>query len=307
MSKSMSLLWAALLICMTACKKEQAAQDKKLTPVLKSESPILASVEYGTDWSGTVQIAIVDAIQTGTQPKLDIKVPDGYALIGGGAGATPLVDSSNAFLTASYPDADFTTWHAASTYHIRPREHTLFAYAIGLKVTGFTKEQLTSYMLLFSTTSRVAPHPDTFASVTNFYTLIGGGAKVNSAGNLLVHSYPSGSAWFAGSKDHIYDAPSSITAYALGIKTELLQRASLEIVRDSAASYVSSGIGATPIFIDSTWVVGCPGGAATYAGVGRMLIDIKPQIRHAAALSKDLDYPDGGTTAVYVLKIRRKR
>lgn len=310
MSKSMSLLSAALLICMTACKKEQTIKDSNPTAVttaLKSASPLLTSVEYGTDWSGTVQIAVVTTTVTGYQPQLDIAVPGGYTLIGGGAVAAPLVNESSAFLTASYPGADFTTWHAASTDHIFSYQHTLWGYAVGLKVTGFTKNDLITNMWLFSNTSRIASHPDTSVSVPNVYTLIGGGAKVDSTGNLLVYSYPYGSSWFAGSKDHDYVSPSTITAYALGIKTQLLTMANLEIVRDSVGSYTPSGIGSSSIFTDTSWVAGCPGGRTTYAAAGRMLDGIKPHVKDATADSKDLLYADGGVTSVYVLKIRRKK
>ncbi|SHN23751.1 hypothetical protein [Chitinophaga sp. CF418] len=310
MSKSMSLLWAALLICMTACKKEQAIQDSKLAPAAtarKAASPLLKSIEYGTDWSGTVQIAIVTSYTSGTNLQLDVKVPDGYALIGGGAVASPLVAASSAFLTASYPDTDFTTWHAASTDHINSYVHTLFGYAVGLKVTGLTKNDLTSNMWLFSNTSSVLPHPATAVTIENAYTLIGGGAKVESAGNLLVYSYPYGSTWFAASKDHEVSDPSAITAYALGLKTAVLNQKNLEVVRDSIANFTSGGIGTASIFVDTTWVAGAPGGRATYNGAGRMLDGIAPHIQDATVTSKDLDVSDGGTTAVYVLKIRQKR
>ncbi|MCF6407181.1 hypothetical protein L3C95_30070 [Chitinophaga filiformis] len=310
MSKSMSLLWAALLICMTACKKEQAIQDSKLSPATtarKATSPLLKSIEYGTDWSGTVQIAIVSSYVTGTELELDVKVPDGYALIGGGAVASPLVAASSAFLTAAYPDKDFTTWHAASAYHLNTYVHTLFGYAIGLKVAGMTKEELTASMWLFTNTSGIAAHPATAVTIDNDYTLIGGGARVESEGNLLVYSYPYNSTWFVASKDHEYSAPSAIEAYGLGIKTGVLEQHSLEVVRDSIANFTTNGIGTASIFTDTTWVAGSPGALATYNGAGRMLDGIAPHVQDATVTSKDLDHPDSGTTAVYILKIRKKK
>jgi len=310
MSKSMSLLWAALLICMTACKKEQAIQDSKFSPAAtarKAASPLLKSIEYGTDWSGTVQIAIVTSYTTGTDLQLDVKVPDGYALIGGGAVASPLVSTSAAFLTAAYPDLDYTTWHAASTDHMHTFVHTLYGYAIGLKVTGMTKQELTSNMWLFSNTSSVASHPATSVTIENAYTLIGGGAKVASDANLLVYSYPYGTSWFAASKDHEVSAPATITAYALGLKTAVLEQKNLEVVRDSIATVTSGGISSASIFVDTTWVAGSPGALATYKGAGRMLQGIAPHLQDATVTSKDLDVSDSGTTAVYALKIRKKK
>ena len=47
--------------------------------------------------------------------------------------------------------------------------------------------------------------------------LIGGGARVDwkEPGNLLTGSYPEGNSWVVSSKDHLFDSPAKITAYAI--------------------------------------------------------------------------------------------
>jgi hypothetical protein len=310
MTKTIGLLSAMFLFCMTACQKEQTIKKLQDNTAKKALSPLLANAPiYGTDWSGMVQIVIVTNQATGEHPQVDIKVPDGYALIGGGAVVTPQLTAPGALITASYPDADYTTWHAASKDQLVPFTHTLVGYAIGLKLTGLTKGQLTSNMWIFSATSGIAPHPDTSVGViSSDYYLIGGGAKIeygSGEGNLLVKSMPAGTMWSASGKDHGVSDPASITAYAIGIKNYISGIPALEIVQDSATVYVPGGFGTATVTMDSTWVVASAGGNAQYSGPGRMLTSILPGIRYVSVTSKDHEYPSAGTTAAYVVKMRR--
>jgi hypothetical protein len=311
MTKTIGLLPAMFLFCMTACQKEQTIKKIQDNTAKKALSPLIASPApiYGTDWSGTVQIVIVTNEATGEHPQVDIKLPDGYALIGGGAVVTPQFTAPGALITASYPDADFTTWHAASKDQLVPFTHTLVGYAIGLKLTGMTKGQLISNMWIFSATSSIAPHPDTSVGViSSDYFLIGGGAKIvygSGEGNLLVKSIPQGTMWSVSGKDHGVSDPDSITAYAIGIKNYISSFGTLEVVQDSVATYASGGFGTANVTMDSTWVVASAGGNAQYNGPGRMLTSILPGIRNVSVTSKDHEYPDSGTTTAYVVKIRR--
>jgi hypothetical protein len=165
-------------------------------------------------------------------------------------------------------------------------------------------------MTIVSSTSPTASHPNTNAFVNpGVYTVIGGGAKVNSnpEGNFLVASAPMSNAWFASSKDHDVVSPATITAYAIGIRTQFLQSIGLETILAIQSGYISGGFGAVPVKLDTTYVLTCPGAVTSYAGAGRMLDFIQPGARGAIVGSQDLIYSDSGPLLAYGLGIRRKR
>ncbi|SFD84009.1 hypothetical protein SAMN05518672_103454 [Chitinophaga sp. CF118] len=313
MTRTIGLLSVIFLFCITGCRKDQKikeALEATDSTGSKSGTPSNARVAYGTDGSGTVQIVIITQETTGAHPQTDVAVPQDYVLIGGGAVVTPeLTTGAGALLTASYPDDNLTTWHAASKDHLTSFNHTLVAYAIGLKLTGVTRDQLKSYMQVFSNTSGSGQHPTTSVSVGSGYTLIGGGAKVvySGAGNMLVKSMPLGDTWYAGSKDHDVASSAVVTSYAIGIKTAIPNFGNLEIGQESNSNFVPSGFGVVTVNIDNSWVLACPGAQAFYNNAGRMLTAIEANIRDVKVTSKDHKVYDGGTTYAYAVKIRKQQ
>ncbi|MCW3463869.1 hypothetical protein [Chitinophaga nivalis] len=313
--KKILFLFAVVCLFFMACTKEQQLKkDKSYTdqPTAAASSQA-ASIDkdvftYSSDWSGKVQIVIVSRSESGTHVFTDVTVPPDYVLIGGGAVATYPQGSYGALLTASYPDNNLSTWHAASKDHIQSASHTLTGYAIGLKLSGVTKDELKTYIQISSNTTGTAGHPNTYVSTNGGYTLIGGGAKVNWSGwgNLLTKSIPSGNSWLVGSKDHIESSPASITAYAIGIQPNIPNFGALEILQESASTYASGSQGVVTVNIDNTWVVASAGAEAQYAGLGRLLVGILPNVRSVTAISHDHLEFDGGTTYAYAVKIRKK-
>lgn len=302
-----SLLPVLLFLCLCACKKEQDIQDAP-KHALKAQSPLIKTIKYGTDWSGTVQIAIVTAEATGTNPHVNVDVPEGYALVGGGAVITPEFEAPGAFLTAAYPDANFTTWHAVSTQHLATYNHTLVGYAIGLKLTGLTKQELITNMILVTDSSEIAPHPATSSTVSDNYFLIGGGAKVtySDTPNVLVASHPSGNTWHVSSKDHIVSSPATIKSYAIGIKKFNSVYGNLDVAQAFESTYALTGFGVTDVYADNSWVVTSPGGKATYNdNWGRMLYALEPNLRSVQAVTNDIYWADSGETFAYLIKMRK--
>jgi hypothetical protein len=205
---------------------------------------------------------------------------------------------------------DFLTWHVALKDPAGPISHRFVAYSVGLKLAGFSRQDLVTDMGIFSDSSAISAHPATFASVYSVdYTMIGGGARVNDIsgnGNYLVQSIPVGNTWYVSSKDQNVSSPATINAYAVGLKTKILNTGNWEIVQESKGNSVQSGFGIASLGMDQTWVAGCPGAEATYAGNGRLLRTIKPAVRDVLVISQDYKVPDSGNTTAYTLKIRRK-
>jgi hypothetical protein len=314
MTKTISLLSAIVLLCMTACKKENETPKitaENLTALTKglTAANLLAGPIFGTDWSGTVQTIIIGQQSgTGNEVSANIQVPPGYVLVGGGVVESPGFVSPGAFITASYPDLYGNVWHVSSKAHLIPFVHSVIGYAVGLKLAGIDPHILITLMTIDSTVSAYASHPGAVVTLTNDYILVGGGAKINygaGAGNLLVASAPSGNSWYAAGKDHEVSSPASITAYAIGLKPNVDGFGLVQSGQDSTSSFAPAGFGVDSVNADNTWVLSCPGGQSTYYKTGRMLTDIQPGIRTATVISSDLQYQDAGNTSAYIVKLRK--
>ncbi len=266
------------------------------------------SGEY-SDWSGKVSVKVFFAESGPASHNINATAhvdPD-YVLVGGGAFAD--YRGHGALLTESRPNDNLTDWIASSKDHAVADSHVLTVYAIGLKLKGISADQLRKYIKVSKRTSSSQGHPNTFATVTNGYTLIGGGAKVNwrGYGNLLVHSYPNGSSWYVKSKDHSVSSHATITAYAIGIKKNIPGFGKLDIATSSNRSYANKSVGVATTFIPSGWVVSCAGGRTTFNGSGRMLTMMKPNHNSVTVRSKDHQHTDSGNIWSYAVRVRKAR
>lgn len=151
-------------------------------------------------------------------PEAETGVPsDEFVLIGGGF----RVDwhGYGNLGTASFPSTEFS-WKARSKDHNVSDPSNLRVFAIGIRrnlPVGPVNVVITR------ATSSQASHPAAIATVESGFALVGGGAEVhwNGNGNLLWKLEPSTSldqSFSTASKDHTYPDPSTITAYALGIR-----------------------------------------------------------------------------------------
>lgn len=154
-------------------------------------------------------------------PTGSVTVPDGYKVIGGGVldywqagGYAPYGN----MLTASYPDlVSNKIWHAAGKDQGVKNITDLMIYAIAL----YDPQDKWDVKVFSSTSDHESDRPQATVSVTSDYRMTGGGAKVNwtGYGNLLISSIPgtkqqwNAHGWWQGESD-----PSTITAYAIGIK-----------------------------------------------------------------------------------------
>jgi hypothetical protein len=313
--KGASFILACLVTVFTSCKKDyQPANLERLTgnptEALTPQS-ILAggSVDSSTDWSGTVHTIIVTNQVSGNHPLVDVTIPSDYLLVGGGAVVTPEQGTPGALLTASYPDANLRTWHAASKDHILSYYHTLVGYAIGLKLDGVPRDILRQYVNLDSASNGPLNITGVSFGPNNGSVVIGGGAKVTwtNPGNLLFACYSSHLVGIlAASKDHIEVSPAILTGYYISIQPVIPNFGTLDFQALTNTTTVNSGYGVTSINIPDGWVLTCPFGNCTYRGVGRMLSGIKPGTKQITIISKDHAQADGGDTEAYAAVFRKK-
>jgi hypothetical protein len=121
--------------------------------------------------------------------------------------------------TASFPSTEFS-WKARSKDHDIPDPANLRVFAIGLR-RNLPVGRVT--VVIDKADSGQAPHPAAVATVDPGFALTGGGAEVHwhGNGNLLWKLEPATSqdpTFSAASKDHMHPDPSTITAFALGIR-----------------------------------------------------------------------------------------
>ena len=186
-------------------------------------------VASGVDAMAQIGISIFSKT-TGPGSSLTLECPiedDQLALVGGGAVGS---ENPGGFLTASHPNKDKTGWAASSHDHINPDNHTLTVFAIGMAVSGMTKDELANNLFIDKASSVVSPHPSASMKAPNTssfpfrnYTVIGGGFQVEpSSGNFATASYPEDDQrWTARSKDHLAPSPAKITSWVIGIKPKL--------------------------------------------------------------------------------------
>jgi len=192
------------------------AKDHKVSSPANIDAWVIAIYDPDSKW----EVDIVSQISSAANhPTISATVLSGYVLTGGGAESH--WQSAGSLLTASYPDSGKAgTWTVASKDHFDSEKTTITAYAIGLRSADGSKKLSTKVV---PNTSGSASHPSTKVSPETGYRLIGGGAQVNYTGdgNLLTASYPDfdGNKWIVASKDHKKPDPSTITAYAIELKT----------------------------------------------------------------------------------------
>ena len=163
-----------------------------------------------------------------SHPSVEVNVPEGYVMTGGGA---RVVGVEN-LLVASYPGDEGRSWHAKSKDHWIESPARLEVTAIGVRRKDGKPYFESS--VDFVTSGRMS-WPESVLGARHGYMLVGGGARVNWAdpdpGNLLTASYPElnemglAVSWAGAGKDHARKddprpavSPASITVFAIGLR-----------------------------------------------------------------------------------------
>ena len=202
----------------------------------------------------------------------ELPAPDGYRIVGGGARVEPVDPTIGALLTAMYPSSDGSVWHGKSKDHSALCAHSLTLYAVCVKSQrGPISDR--DYIVV-ENESGVESHPSISATIPEEFSMVGGGARSNYPGiigQLLISSYPSSSSqWLAGSKDHSASAPSTITSFAIGLRSSFLKDHGVKLLAPVSASSVrASHPHATLNFTGASLLSG--GAKVDYSPIGNLL------------------------------------
>jgi hypothetical protein len=153
------------------------------------------------------------------RPSVQVHVPEGFSIIGGGAHVDWNGTDPGQLLVASIPE-DERTWYAESKAHSVSSPSTITAYALALENPQGRLWQVEH----FSATDGPASRPSAVVRVEDGFVLTGGGARVttnDNIGQLLVSSFPSDSvSWEGRSKDHQVASAGTLTVRAIGVKSK---------------------------------------------------------------------------------------
>jgi len=163
--------------------------------------------------------------QRSQHPELTIGAPAEWTIVSGG-GYTDWKEHGGAgsLLTASYPSSDLSSWTIKAKDHLKADPCIIKGWAIALRVGTWSRQQLLQYMKVVTATSGKAQHPQVTAALpAGEYVLLGGGFAIaySGKGNMLTDSWPQNNNFIVKSKDHVNSDPSTITSYAIGIRSTI--------------------------------------------------------------------------------------
>lgn len=245
---------------------------------------------------------------------LAAEVPEDMVAIGGGGVAVEF--PVGGLLTASYPNEDLSAWLVSSKDHHTADPHFLTAYAIGLRITGMSREQLLAAIHINTNESGLGEHPEATATLPARFLLVSGGFKVDwktrpdSFGNLATASFPSTNlSWTGRSKDHEVASPANLRAYAIGLRGDLpVGRVEVAIERQtsSTSQHPSSVADVTPGF-----ALTGGGAEAHWQTSGSLLWKLEPMTQTSnqefRAGAKDHITAEPATITAYALGIKIHR
>ncbi|GGP45237.1 hypothetical protein [Streptomyces abikoensis] len=321
-SKRLFALLTALLALAGAQLGGSATAADRAPVARASAQGRSAEVARYHDASGRVTVAVFSELaqppqEVWTDHRVQVTDPSMIAI---GGGATGAEYPYGAYLTASYPSNDLSSWIVSSKDHNGRRQpHELNGYAIGLKIEGVDRDQLRAWINSCSTSrpsGAPAPAPQATAGInSDRCVLLGGGFKVDwlGKGNIATASYPamassssSGSTWTVRSKDHMVDDPARITSYAMGIPKSLPVGTVL-----SRAFSGSGGAAQHPTAtaqVDDGWSLTGAGARVFYHADGSLLWNLQPVVndtqQYVTAASKDHDSTDAASIVAWAIAIR---
>jgi hypothetical protein len=225
-------------------------------------------------------------------PIARVRVPPEYTLTGGGAIA--LWEYEGSLLTASYPiknkdEAQYSVWEGRAKQHIHPDPSPLLVYAIGIRLLDKGNPIPLTQVVAEATSVKDHPVPTVRVELNDAtFVLTGGGAFADwdMAGSLLTASFPTtqgGGApytgWEARSKQHIEPDPSTITAYAIGIKVPKAAGVNLTQRVVVVATNNPVGVPTGEAFLDDTFVLTGGGAIDNWDTEGNLLTASLPMRR----------------------------
>lgn len=267
----------------------------------------------------TLQSIVASSVcQLGSDPTVNIYLPGGYTLTGGGAWIG--WGGMGNLLVGSYPlqplgSSQYTGWRAEGSDQGLTSPASAVVFAIGIRIVDINNNPLTINQTVVSQESAKVEHPYVEALLPDGFYLTGGGARgtprgQGRAGQLLTGSYPllineHAVGWVAASKDQVTPCPGRVTSYAIGIQ---VPNATIFPHWHYATGQAGEFPTATVEITTGHTLVG--GGANdSYTGAGNLLTASYPVLSTPGgsgwtASGKDQQIADpSGTIKVYALSI----
>jgi hypothetical protein len=312
-----------------------AADEDGAPEDISSQQEAAATTSFATDSTGTISVSYTRCDPT-TSRGIRIsfcKVHPDYVLVGGGA---EVVDSPQpgALLTSSSPDSQNQRWVAIAKDHNETQTYSLRAHAIGLKLSGVSRDALREMVRVDSHSIRDIPGGTVLASMmlpheppgSPSRVVIGGGvdsiSRFANEGRLLVASAPlcnddprdtclDGTritGWAGISKDHFTPASGDLHTYLISIPEcpPGYTRGCLKNELSWAGSDLTTGY--QSVFVESIAPVTGVGALVEFSAPGRLLTDLFPNRRSSSrvrvyAESKDHQRTAFGHTRAYALRL----
>ncbi|WP_395794532.1 S8 family peptidase [Aquimonas sp.] len=245
-------------------------------------------VHQQSDASGKITIGLFQRnvdIARGQHLEVAIEVPDGWAVIGGGAEGELL--PTGHLLTASYPEAGYGAWRISTSEHLSPHPAEIRGWAIAMKIEGWSRSSLMRQLTVVPATSDTASQPDAVAYLPAGYTLLGGGFRIQTEGvgsfatlsapvpNPLSANIRSLPGWQARAKDHLQSSPATVTAYAIGIRSTINGVGNVHSTIDQATAPATAHPQAAVDVPTGYARSGC-GAFLDWSGAGSLLWRIQP-------------------------------
>lgn len=270
--------------------------------------------QYTVDWSWRVRVnGLVDSFKAGpfevvkmvkespaeAHPHVEVILPDGFKVIGGGAWVN--CTGAGSLLTAAYPSSD-KTWAVAAKDHEIPSPATVTAVAFGARLVDGRVIPPEMHRITRGT-SNPAQQPSTSVTLPDDFGLVGGGAKVNAAepGSLLTATYPQGNGWAAAAKDHGLPCTATVDAYAIGVSRQLLKSQAVTVTEGTAPSPVPHPNMAIVASSTSRLVGG--GARMNYGPPGSLLTGLRDQEQVWVVAGKDHKYPCPSTITGFAMSL----
>lgn len=240
-------------------------------------------------------------------PTVDVPIPSGYKLIGGGARVN--WQGMGSLLTASYPDEANNRWVAEAKSHGEKDPCTITAWAVALHDPHDEWDVEIEYHH-----SGKSNLPRAHVRVREGYTLTGGGARVSwnhkkDFGNLLTASFPRDNlTWEARSKAHGQESENEINVYAIGVKPKVGPNLLTSEIFSSESKDPES-LPSHIITVPSEYIVTCGGAVINWEpfGQGSLLTAIYPENDHQwMGKGKDHYSVETSTITVFAIGIKNQ-
>lgn len=261
---------------------------------------------------GPLRFQLLQSISTcANHPTVTLNAPTGTIILGGGAyvdwngPCSPITPVGN-LLTAMYPNDNLTTWTVASKDHIKASPARIFAYAIVAQMQDGTPIPGELYKVVSGTSTTPSSSPTLRVDVPAEFTVVGGGAKVNYGtgnGNILFASHPTPGlgGWVGFSKDHLEFDPSTITVWAIGIRTAFLSKYQLRVTSFNSTSSPIAHHPRQTLVVPNFYLTGV-GARLNWSGAGSLLTASFPQDRQTVvAEGTDFVESDPATITTFAI------